>query len=58
MGMKLWKTEAGELCPSAEKYAEKLQGKFQLSAEGKKVKTPLPPTELEGLKAVEAMNEF
>ena len=34
LGMNLWKTEAGEICLSAEKYAEKLQGKFQLSAVG------------------------
>ena len=56
--MNLWKTEDGEICLSAEKYAEKMQGKFQLSVEGKKVKTPLPPTEPKGLEPVEAMNEF
>ena len=40
LGMNLWKTEAGEICLSAEKYAEKLQGEFQLSSGGKRVYTP------------------
>ena len=58
LGMNLWKPEAREICLSAETYAEKLQGKFKRSAEGKKVKTPLPHTEPEGLEPVEAMNEL
>ena len=58
LGMNLWKTEAGEIRLSAKKYAKKLQGKFQLNAEEKKVKTPLPPTEPYGSEPVEAMNEF
>ena len=58
LGMNLWKTEAGEICLSAEKYAEKLQGEFQLSADGKKVTTPLPSTEPAGMQPVTAMNEF
>ena len=58
LGMNLWKTDAGEICLSAKKYAEKLQGKFQLSLGGKRVYTPLPPSEFGGMKPIRAMNEF
>jgi hypothetical protein len=58
LGMNLWQTAAGEICLSAEKYAEKLQGKFQLSLGGKRMRTPLPPSDPEGMKPVTAMNEF
>jgi hypothetical protein len=58
LGMNLWKTEAGEICLSAEKYAEKLQRKFNLTLEGRKVETPLPTAEPGGMEPVIAMNEF
>ena len=51
LGMNLWKAEAGEICLSAKKYAENLQVKFQLKADGKKVRP-------EGMKPVTAMNVF
>ena len=58
LSMNLWKTDTREICLSAEKYAQKLQGKFQLSSGGKRVYTPLPPSEPRGTKPVTAMNKF
>ena len=54
----MWKFECRETCLSAQKYAEKLQWKFQLSSGGKRVYTPLPPSEPGGMKPVTAMNKF
>ena len=58
LGMNLWKTAAGEICLSAEKYAEKLQTKFSIQAEKRRVETPLPSTEPVGMEPVPAMDEF
>ena len=56
--MNLWKTDDGEICLSAEKCAKKLEKKFQLSFEGRKIDTPLPTAELGGMQPVIAMNKF
>ena len=58
LGMNLWKIDDGEICRSAEKYAEKLEKKFQLSSERRKKDTPLPTAEPGGMQPVIAMNEF
>ena len=58
LGMNLWKTTTREICLNTEKHDEKLQGTFWLISGRKRMYTPLPPLESEGLKPVRTTNEF